>query len=83
VIRQPERIMDSVSSDFYVEDEPEQDAARAWKSGEPVIVVPSSLRRRLSRRLAHQAREFQHQVAEELRRIGAAVASGHGQRRRL
>jgi hypothetical protein len=42
-------MMVHVKDDFYVEDEPLDEAQRAWDSGAPVLVIPSRLRRQLRR----------------------------------
>jgi hypothetical protein len=40
-------MMVGMKNDFYVEDEPLEDVQRAWKSGEPVLVITSDLRIRV------------------------------------
>lgn len=52
-----------VRNDFYVEDEPVEDVKRAWKTGQPVLVLPSRLRRRA----AKWFRKFRAWAADELR----------------
>jgi hypothetical protein len=50
-------MMVSMKNHFYVEDEPPEDVQRAWKSGEPVLVISSRLRVR-ARTAAHLARDL-------------------------
>ena len=65
--------MDAVRDDFYVEDEPVEDVKRAWKSGEPVLVLPSRFRHRIHRLV----RMLRDQIAEELRHAADRVSSSH------
>jgi hypothetical protein len=44
-------MMGRVKDDFYVEDQSLEEVQRAWDSGEPVLVIPSRLRRRLRQRI--------------------------------
>jgi hypothetical protein len=44
-------MMGHVKDDFYVEDESLDEVQHAWDSGEPVLVIPSRLRRQLRERV--------------------------------
>jgi len=43
--QQKEGMMEVVSKDFYLEDEPIEDVKHAWRTGQPVLVLPASFRR--------------------------------------
>lgn len=58
--------MEHVKDDFYVEDEPVEDVQRAWDSGEPVLVIPSRMRRQ-----ARTAARMALALLDDLRRIAA------------
>jgi len=55
--------MEVVRNDFYVDDDPVEDVKRAWNTGQPVLVVPSRLRRQA----AKSWQRFRRWVADELR----------------
>jgi hypothetical protein len=62
--------MGNVKDDFSVDDEPLDEVRRAWDSGEPVLVIPSSFRRRLRRRAVQLRQLLSHGVAPERRQPG-------------
>jgi hypothetical protein len=60
-------MMGSVKDDFSVEDEPLDEVRRAWDSGERVLVIPSSFRRRLRRHAGRLRQLLGHGFALERR----------------
>jgi hypothetical protein len=63
--------MENVKDDFYVEDEPLEEIQHAWDSGERVLVIPSSLRRRLYRQASKLRRFLSRGATSERRPHGA------------
>lgn len=57
--------MEVVRNDFYVEDEPIKDVKHDWKTGQSVLVLPASFKRRAEKSWL----AFRQWAANELRRV--------------
>ncbi len=63
-------MMNNVVNDFYVEDESPDEIRRSLKSGVPVIVIPSRLRRDMRVRLGKLLKDLSDDLGRAAERVG-------------
>jgi hypothetical protein len=65
-------MMGSVASDFYVDDESDDEIREALRSGTPVLVIPSRWRRDLRLRLGKVLKNLSDDLGRAAERVGTA-----------
>jgi hypothetical protein len=63
-------MMDSMTNDFYVDDESPEEIRQSLKSGAPVVVIPSRLRRDFRMRLGKLLKELSDDLGRAAERVG-------------
>lgn len=65
-------MIDNVGNDFFVDDESPEEIRRSLKSGTPVLVIPSRLRRDLRLRLGKALKGLSDDLGRAAERVGTA-----------
>lgn len=63
-------MLDGMGSDFYAEDESAEEIRRALKTGTPVLVIPSGLRREFRGRLGKLLKDLSDDLGRAAERVG-------------
>ncbi len=65
-------MLEGMASDFYAEDESAEEIERSLKSGTPVLVIPSGIRRDLRGRLGKLLKDLSDDLGRAAERVGTA-----------
>jgi hypothetical protein len=65
-------MLEGMASDFYAEDESAEEIQHSLKSGTPVLVIPSGLRRDLRGRLGKLLKDLSDDLGRAAERVGTA-----------
>ncbi len=63
-------MLEGMASDFYAEDESAEEIQRSLKSGTPVLVIPSGLRRDFRGRLGKLLKDLSDDLGRAAERVG-------------